>query len=296
LVDNGSPQGNHDRLKQFADTRSQVVLIRTINNLGSAGGFGEGLKHALATQNENIWLLDDDNVPAPNTLQCLLSTRVSISPLFPETVLYCYRGQTRLHDLSAIKNGKIKKHPRNGFLGFTVTQAFADKFLGKKGPNCVNYPVIRVFFGPYGGLFAKRATLEKAFLPREDFILYADDHEYTDRFNNIGVDQFLVYSAKIKDIDNSTPAAVKGIFDLIREDFRVFYEVRNHTYLGVRRINNIWLYRVNKFAFLALHLLKVSRDFVRFPNLQITRIKLVMAAIKDGERGCLGRGRVGGVF
>lgn len=288
LIDNGSTEESHIRLKNYATERAEIKFIRHQKNLGSAGGFAAGLKHALATQTENIWLLDDDNVPDRNSLATLFSARLAISSSFPDAVLYCYRGDTRTPDLRAVRHGKIKKYPQDAFLGFTFSQSLAEKLFQKKYVESVNFPIVRVSYGPYGGMFARRETLERVALPREDFFLYADDHEYTERLSKIGVDQFLIYPAKVNDIDVSASVSAKGIFDPRRNDFRVFYEVRNHTYLGMGRIRSIWRYRFNKFVFLAWHSMRAIREFIMHPRIQTMRFKLVMAAIKDGERGCLG--------
>src|SRR5690242_3499247 len=58
VVDNASTDGTSDRVRaEFAD----VELLRTSRNLGGAGGFALGMRHALETRScDALWLLDDD--------------------------------------------------------------------------------------------------------------------------------------------------------------------------------------------------------------------------------------------
>jgi rhamnopyranosyl-N-acetylglucosaminyl-diphospho-decaprenol beta-1,3/1,4-galactofuranosyltransferase len=50
----------------------QVICRRLPENVGAAGGFYEALKYAGTTRHPWFWVMDDDGIPAPETLQHLL--------------------------------------------------------------------------------------------------------------------------------------------------------------------------------------------------------------------------------
>lgn len=67
VVDNGSgPETGAVLARQPG-----LEVLRTAGNLGGAGGFALGMRHALAGGCDWIWLLDDDAVPRPDTLERL---------------------------------------------------------------------------------------------------------------------------------------------------------------------------------------------------------------------------------
>lgn len=66
VVDNGSeePVGTFD---------PDVTLIRNAENLGFTGGVNAGLRHAIASGAEHVWLLNNDAEPLPGALDRLLA-------------------------------------------------------------------------------------------------------------------------------------------------------------------------------------------------------------------------------
>jgi rhamnopyranosyl-N-acetylglucosaminyl-diphospho-decaprenol beta-1,3/1,4-galactofuranosyltransferase len=67
VVNNGSTDGTQEWLAQ----ESGLIVI-TQKNLGSAGGFHTGFKHALDRGHDWVWCMDDDGVAAPDCLEQLL--------------------------------------------------------------------------------------------------------------------------------------------------------------------------------------------------------------------------------
>ncbi|PTE19707.1 hypothetical protein C5F48_21480, partial [Cereibacter changlensis JA139] len=191
VVDNGSQEANATKLQQAAAQDPCLHLLRISENLGSAGGVARGLTHAISLKPDDIWILDDDNLPRGDCLKTLLSVRSAINTDFQDAVLYCYRGSTRINDLKSAERGTIKRYGQNTFLAFSAGSLLIGKFCDRKSALPISYPVIRTYIGPYGGMFAPRTIFESLGLPREDYFLYADDHEYCSRMVRMGVDQFL---------------------------------------------------------------------------------------------------------
>ncbi|BDV41760.1 glycosyl transferase [Geotalea uraniireducens] len=65
VVDNGSTDGSEEILRKRFPT---VELIQTGANLGFAGGNNAGIRHALSSGAEYVWLLNNDTVVAPDAL------------------------------------------------------------------------------------------------------------------------------------------------------------------------------------------------------------------------------------
>jgi rhamnopyranosyl-N-acetylglucosaminyl-diphospho-decaprenol beta-1,3/1,4-galactofuranosyltransferase len=62
---------------------TRMVLVRMANNVGSMGGFDEGMRRAYAGTHDWIWLVDDDSEPAKECLEHLLRREAHGSLLGP---------------------------------------------------------------------------------------------------------------------------------------------------------------------------------------------------------------------
>jgi rhamnopyranosyl-N-acetylglucosaminyl-diphospho-decaprenol beta-1,3/1,4-galactofuranosyltransferase len=71
VVDNAS--SDHTPQVHDAATNAGLVVSRTDENLGGAGGFRLGVATAYDRGFDRIWLMDDDVIPAPDCLTVLLA-------------------------------------------------------------------------------------------------------------------------------------------------------------------------------------------------------------------------------
>lgn len=72
VVDNASADGTEDKLRE--DFGDSITLIQTGANLGGSGGFNTGMKYAIERlSNDYVWLLDNDVVIHPDSLNWLMS-------------------------------------------------------------------------------------------------------------------------------------------------------------------------------------------------------------------------------
>jgi len=70
VVDNASTDGTGPHIGQPATPQSaEVRYVRLPENIGGAGGFREGLRVALASEAEWIWMMDDDAEPHADALE-----------------------------------------------------------------------------------------------------------------------------------------------------------------------------------------------------------------------------------
>lgn len=291
LVDNASVHESAQLLDTFVKNHKEIHLICHQENEGSAGGFYAGLEYVLNhVDTDYIWLLDDDNVPQENALNNLLKARdLVVTEESKEVILYSYRGDAWLDDWRAVSEGKIKGYKIDSFMGFDLINSLKNKLPNKKPfVEDVNYPIVKTYLGPYGGMFLSLDSLKKVDLPNKDFYLYADDHEYSLRFNRNGIKQFLIYSSKLKDIDFSFSGGNR-FFSHNYSEFKLFYSVRNHVYLSQSFKVSKFKYTSNKLFFFLFQFLKSIPFLMRQPKYYFSRIKLILKAVADGEKAILGK-------
>lgn len=168
VVDNASTDGTGEWLAALADRDPgdehplTPVVARTLTtNTGGAGGFATGLAWAMERGADLVWLMDDDGVPAPDCLPTLLAARrqapdlefwgpVVVDEADPGRLVFPIRlpGGTRVvHDVAA------------------VTAAASGGLL---------HDIVI----PFNGVLVTRALVERIGVPRAEFFIWGDDHEY----------------------------------------------------------------------------------------------------------------------
>lgn len=75
VVDNGSSNNSIDNIRR---SHPLVNLIATGKNLGFAGGVNVGIRHALNSPAEFLWLLNNDTKVAPDSLSHMVKTALDV--------------------------------------------------------------------------------------------------------------------------------------------------------------------------------------------------------------------------
>jgi rhamnopyranosyl-N-acetylglucosaminyl-diphospho-decaprenol beta-1,3/1,4-galactofuranosyltransferase len=161
VVDNASTDGTGEWLAAQPD-----VVRRTLTeNRGGAGGFHDGLAWAMERGADLAWLMDDDGLPDPDCLRLLLEHTdldfwgpVVVDEQRPERLVFPIRlpGGTRVvHELDDVR------------------AAAADG-------------LIRDVVIPFNGVLVTRALVERIGVPRAEFFIWGDDHEYRLRAERAG--------------------------------------------------------------------------------------------------------------
>lgn len=291
VVDNGSSKISSIKYSNLEKTNKKLKILKLNENLGAAGGYYIGLEYVYKLKNfDFVWLLDDDLVPYKDALNKLklafnLLRPTNIQSNIFESVLYSFRGELWELDKEVVQEGMIKEYKKNNFMGFNLFSWINKNFLKtKKKYNQLNYPITRVKFGPFGGLFTKISTIKKIGLPQKKLFYAGDDIDFTLRFNKKKIDQFLVYNSKMNEIDKTNQSKIKYFFEEF-EDYKVICNIRNHTYICQNYRKNEFIYLINKF-FWIFGMLLFSFPLV-FSNakLFIQRWSLILKSIRDGEKG-----------
>lgn len=72
VVDNASTDGTSKFLESTQKKYAiPVTVLHLPTNVGGAGGFRAGIKHAIQLQASEVWLMDDDGFPSQNCLELL---------------------------------------------------------------------------------------------------------------------------------------------------------------------------------------------------------------------------------
>ncbi|WP_182524035.1 glycosyltransferase family 2 protein [Nocardioides dongkuii] len=173
VVDNASTDGTGEWLAGLGDRDAgddkpmTPVLARTLTeNRGGAGGFHDGLAWAVERGADLVWLMDDDGLPDRGCLDLLLAHRGELD--FWGPVVVDEADQDRLVFPIRLPGGTRVVHRLDD-----VAAAATDG-------------LIRDVVIPFNGVLVTRELVERIGLPREEFFIWGDDHEYRLRAERAG--------------------------------------------------------------------------------------------------------------
>jgi GT2 family glycosyltransferase len=291
VVNNASAYNVAENVKEF--NSENIIVLNNTENLGSAGGYKQGINYAgKNSMADFIWLLDDDNVPETNALSNLLISWDEIEGANHKKALFCLR-EDRINHLKIAQGQNPYRYylvPDN-FMGFHIFNIInnqyyklRDRFAGQKQfKKYVQLPYV-----PYGGLLLHRSILTEIGLPNEAFYLYVDDSEYSYRITQNKGTIWLVPSCKIIDVDQSQGLNYQNkLFHsrlLDQWNFRTYYAVRNRLYFYSRvTVKNKLVFGINK----ALYLMYLKT--VSLLSSKLKQYQQFLTAVNDGLEGKLGK-------
>ncbi len=208
IVDNASTDGTREMLKTEGWlNRPNVELLALPVNIGGAGGFYSGIKHAYELEADWIWVMDDDCIPEPDAFEKLMA------PL----------------------NSTLASSKENiGFL--------ASRVLWRDGSPCMmNIPVphhlwlephsissnlTRISASSFVSMLISRKAIEEVGLPVKEFFIWFDDAEYSRRIS----EKFECHLVSDSAVVHETPKNVAAL-DFTQLDknsaWKFYYGVRN---------------------------------------------------------------------
>ena len=208
-MNNNSTDGTHDYLSQRSVSNSNIperIIINLDVNTGGAGGFYVGMKRALDTNADWIWVSDDDAYPDKYALLHILQYAENHSK-----DAACICGAVYTNDAIDIDHRRISK---NRFI----------KLPYKLPKDCYNKQEVLIEETTFVGSCFNAEAVRKAGLPLKEFFIYFDDTEYSYRIGHYG-NIVLLPDIKITH-DTITYAQPTNIIVTWRD----YYLIRNHIY------------------------------------------------------------------
>lgn len=240
VIDNGSL--NKEEIKGSVQKYGErVVVIRNEKNLGSAGGFAQGIEFVRGLDCDYVFMLDDDNVPDNGAIGLFLSHISKFES--GKVVLVGNRVNIPGNEDIFYSDEERETLPKGTFFEVVSFKKlchffslFAGKELNKKRARTTPREFVANESFVYGGSFIPIDAVRRAPLPDKDLVLYGDDIEYSWGIKRLGYESYVCFSPKIYDMDMSfgEGSQAVGLFDPETPPFRVFYRLRNMVLISRR--------------------------------------------------------------
>lgn len=259
VVDNASTDGTGAWLAARTTTGTTPLGARTLEtNGGGAGGFHDGLAWAVERGADLVWLMDDDGLPDTDCLDLLLQHRdldfwgpLVVDEDDADRLVFPIRlpGRTRVvHRLT-----DVRAAARAGRIDDIVI--------------------------PFNGVLVTRDLVERIGLPREEFFIWGDDHEYRLRAERAGARIATVVDATVRHPsvgDLGTPMAFgRTTYNHSPSDLKHYCMARNN-------LVNLRDYRSPAHA---LAFVLKTAWFYTFTQPSLARLRLSAQAMRAGVRG-----------
>lgn len=207
VVDNNSKQDTVDYLTSLGD---QIEYVRLRENLGGAGGFNRGVRYFMEhTDDDFVWLMDDDTVPHSDTLTNLLTFAEKIPDFGFLASDVRWTDGTRAKMNNPAPKNRLKKIPEDATEPEELMNA------------------------TFVSLLMKREIIRKIGLPITNFFIWGDDIEYTERAARLAPGYFIP-AAKVTH-KMATNVGSNIMNDSLDRLPRYFYSYRNKVYYGAKR-------------------------------------------------------------
>lgn len=234
VVDNNSSDGTEeavrDYIKKTSGSNKGIVLYYNLRyNSGGAGGFTFGIRKAVETGYDYLWLMDDDCVPADDALEHFLEfdrEHKGEYGFLSGKALWRDGSLCRMNIQRKTVTKKIKKMP--------------------DGPE-------RIEMASFVSLFVPAASVLDSGLPVRQFFIWTDDWEYTRRISRRKPCWIIPSSMVLHDCDQNSGADISSAPEGRIDRFRYLY--RNDVYLYRREGIRGFAYEA---ARLALHTARIA--------------------------------------
>ena len=158
-----------------------VILETTEKNLGGAGGFSYGIKKSMESDNDYIWIMDDDTIPDPDALKELIA---AMDYLKSQDVIPGYLASTVFGIDGEVMNVPVisRKKAENGYMDWY-------RYLDQ-GLVCLRHAT-------FVSLLLPREAIEKVGFPVSDYFIWGDDTEYTQRLGKYYGEGYFVGKSRV---------------------------------------------------------------------------------------------------
>ncbi|CAK1234624.1 glycosyltransferase family 2 protein [Fructobacillus cardui] len=206
VVDNNSKSDTKEYLESLGD---KIDYLRLPENIGGAGGFNKGIRYFVEnTEDDYLWLMDDDTIAHPDSLSAFMdyTQQNSNFSFLASKVLW--------------KDGNIAKMNLMGYMS------------GRRIPDSETR-VVETRNATFVSLLLDRDVVVKIGLPIVDFFIWGDDIEYTERAARLRPGYYVPSSQ----VTHATKANFGSslLNDSADRTPRYFYHYRNKMYYARQR-------------------------------------------------------------
>ena len=207
VIDNNSDKATQDFLLSMG---SSIEYVRLTENLGGAGGFNRGIRYFMEhTEDDAVWLMDDDTVPDESTLSSLIDFADTIGSYgFLASDVRWIDGSRALMNNLTLKNG-LGKVPEDASQSVKVANA------------------------TFVSLLMSRDIIQKIGLPITEFFIWGDDIEYTERAERIAPGYFVPKANVVHKMSKNVGTNI--VTDDEERIPRYYFAYRNKMYYGRKR-------------------------------------------------------------
>ena len=166
IVDNKSTDGTREYLEQIAESnREKIQLLYLDENIGGAGGFHEGMKYAMRSNPDWLWLMDDDTIPEKDACLELCKAVDVIEGKIGFLSSNVYGMQ---HECMNTPRMKFQQKGENGYADWNIHLADS---------------LVKVNSATFCACFVSTDAVKKVGLPIKEYFIWGDDTEYTLRLS-----------------------------------------------------------------------------------------------------------------
>jgi len=221
VVNNASTDGTVEYLAELAREGTAFDIVTMQKNTGGAGGFNAGLKRSFSIGADWSWLMDDDTIPYPDTLQELVdkTSIVDKTGFVSSRVLWtdgslCKMNISGLHELQN---------------GMNDDQDIGNKIIWRT--HCTFVSVV-----------ISHKVIEYVGFPLKEFFIWDDDIEYTKRITRGGFFGGYTFNSKVihKMVHNNGSQIETATPDIFG---RFYYQQRNGIYVLWKESYMLWVLR-----------------------------------------------------
>jgi GT2 family glycosyltransferase len=170
VIDNASTDGTQEWFGQSAySSMPQFRFLQLGENLGGAGGFEAGMREAMKGQFDWLLLLDDDSIAVPDMLERLLKSPDASDPSVGVLATKVIDVDGRLVEMNQQMTFDPYTADRHDIAEPLFEQASVDV-------DCTTFV----------GFMVRSSVVGAVGLPRGDFFIHFDDHEYSLRIKQQG--------------------------------------------------------------------------------------------------------------
>lgn len=208
VVDNASTDGTEEYVNIIKKKYSNIFYKNTGANIGGAGGFNFGMRWAVESGYDYVWVMDDDCIPEHDALKAFFNADIHLGGN------YGFLSSKVLWRDKSISHMNVQRETM-----YKNLKTFDDMIKS-------------VVMASFVSLFIPVKIIKEVGLPIKDFFIWTDDWEYTRRISKRYKCYYVSESVVVHKSNFNKGANVAN--DSVERLNRYYYLYRNDVYLYKR--------------------------------------------------------------